>query len=389
MSRNTSSKGFGLLRLALIVGAVGSFAAAYRFALKYRERVGLPRRNPVVTTPAEFGLAYESVTIPAGDHELSGWWVPAGDGGHKPRRRKAAAAEADGAAAAEAVDTAPEPAPTAALDPRPAIAVVHGWESNKGRTFAHVRYLHAAGFHCLVFDVRGHGDSPEETLPVSVPEFAEDTAAAARWLAARPDVSGVGVLGHSMGAAGAIVAAANEPEIGAVVSISSPSDMIRMTRKTFEMAEMRIPAPIATPLAWFTAAVLLIPRRHSVQEASATAAAGRYAGPILLIHGAQDHGVPVEHLEIIGRAAAANRVDGDHPVETLVLPDFGHRWLYEAEAFRRRVAVFFARSLGGPVAPETAGDLAAACVVERPADPVYGFGAMAGKAPEKRIIEAD
>jgi alpha-beta hydrolase superfamily lysophospholipase len=390
MSRNTSSKNFGLLRLALIIGAIGGFAAAYRFALKYRERVGLPRRSPVDTTPAEFGLAYEAVSIPAGDHELSGWWVPADGETRKPRRHKATVAEADGAAATAAeVATAPEPAPAAALEPRPAIAVVHGWESNKGRTFAHVRYLHAAGFHCLVFDVRGHGDSPDETLPISVPEFAEDTAAAARWLAARPDVSGVGVLGHSMGAAGAIVAAANEPEIGAVVSISSPSDMVRMTRKTFEMAEMRIPAPIATPLAWFTAAVLLIPRRHSVQEASATAAAGRYAGPILLIHGAQDHGVPVEHLEIIGRAATAHRVGGDHPVETLVLPDFGHRWLYEAEAFRRRVAVFFAKALGGPVTPETAGDLAAACVVERPADPVYGFGAMAGKAPAKRIIETD
>jgi alpha-beta hydrolase superfamily lysophospholipase len=389
MSRNRSSKGFGLLRLALIVGAVGGFAAAYRFALKYRKRVGLPRRSPVETTPAAFGLAYEAVSIPAGDHELSGWWVPAGGGGHKPRRRKAAAVDADsGGGAAEVVATAPEPA-APKLEPRPAIAVVHGWESNKGRTFAHVRYLHAAGFHCLVFDVRGHGDSPEETLPVNVPEFAEDTTAAARWLAARPDVSGVGVLGHSMGAAGAIVAAANEPEIGAVVSISSPSDIVRMTRKTFEMAEMRIPAPIAAPLAWFTAAVLLIPRRHSVQEASATAAAGRYAGPILLIHGAQDNGVPVEHLEIIGRAAAANRVDGDHPVETLVLADFGHRWLYEAEAFRRRVSVFFARSLGGPVSPEEAGDLAAACVVERPADPVYGFGAMAGKTPAERIIEAD
>ncbi|HEX7492234.1 MAG TPA: alpha/beta fold hydrolase [Candidatus Limnocylindrales bacterium] len=386
MSRNKRSKGFGLLRLAFIVGAVGGFAASYRFALKYRERAGLPRRSPVDTTPEAFGLAYEAVSIPAGDHELSGWWVPAGGEVKKPRRRKAAAADGDGAATA-----AHEP-PAPRMEPRPAIAVVHGWESNKGRTFAHVRYLHAAGFHCLVFDVRGHGDSPEETLPINVPEFAEDTAAAARWLASRPEVSAVGVLGHSMGAAGAIVAASQEPEIGAVVSLSAPADLVRMTRKTFEMAEMRVPAAIATPLAWFTAAVLLIPRRHAVQDASATAAAGRYTGPLLLIHGAQDHGVPVEHLEIIGRAAAANRGEDAPAVETLVLPDFGHRWLYEAEGCRRRIAVFFAKSLGGPVAPETAGDLAAACVVERPADPIYGFGALAGKATkatEKRIIEAD
>jgi len=192
-----------------------------------------------------------------------------------------------------------------------------------GEAFAHVRYLHAAGFHCLVFDARGHGDSPEETLPVNVPEFAEDTAAAARWLADRPDVSAVGVLGHSMGAAGAIVAASHEPEIAAVVSLSAPADLVRMTRKTFEMAGMNIPEPIATPLAWFTAAILLVPRRHSVEDASAVAAAARYHGPLLLVHGAQDHGVPVEHLEMIGRAAAGRRTADDPPVETLVLPEFG------------------------------------------------------------------
>jgi alpha-beta hydrolase superfamily lysophospholipase len=268
----------------------------------------------------------------------------------------------------------------AAAQPRPAIVVVHGWESNKGRTFAHVRYLHAAGFHCLVFDARGHGDSPEETLPVNVPEFAEDTAAAARWLAERPDVSAVGVLGHSMGAAGAIVAASHEPEIAAVVSLSAPADLVRMTRKTFEMAGWNIPELIATPLAWFTAAILLVPRRHSVEEASAVVAASRYKGPLFLIHGAQDRGVPVAHLEIIGRAAASHRDEDDPAVETLVLPGFGHRWLYEDAGCRRKVAAFFARSLGGPIDPATAGERAAACVVERPADPVYGFGAMAGKS---------
>ena len=52
MSKNKRSKGLWLLRLSLILGAVGGFAAAYRFALKYRERVWLPTRHPVETTPA-------------------------------------------------------------------------------------------------------------------------------------------------------------------------------------------------------------------------------------------------------------------------------------------------------------------------------------------------
>ncbi len=351
MSRNKRSRGPRRLRLILAVGAVAAFAAAYRFALRYRERAGLPHRSPVDTPPAEFGLAFEDVAIPAADHNLVGWFVPAGP---------------------------PDPAAPA---PRPGIVIVHGWESNRGRTFAHVRYLHAAGFHCLVFDVRGHGDNPPETLPINVPEFAEDTAAAARWLSARADVSAVGVLGHSMGGAGAIVAAAAEPGIDAVASLSAPSDLVRMTRKTFEMAEMHIPEPIATPLAWFTAAILLVPRHHGIDDASATLAAARYHGPLLLIHGAQDHGVPVEHLELIRRAATQTRSADDPAVETLVLPEFGHRWLYEDADCRRRTAAFFARWLGGPLAPEAAGELAAAVAVERPPDPIYGFGALASKTP--------
>ena len=136
---------------ALLVGIGASalaFAAVYRFALRYRDRVGLPRGSPVETSPADFGLAFEAVAIRSGDLTLAGWFVPADRvlddvrGGRQIRG--------------------------------PAVAIVHGWESNRGRTFAHVRYLHAAGFHCLVFDVRGHGDNPEERLPISVPEFGAD-----------------------------------------------------------------------------------------------------------------------------------------------------------------------------------------------------------------------
>jgi len=378
MSKKSGSRTARWLRLGVIGAGLTGFAIAYRFALRYREKVGLPHRSTVETSPAEFGLAFEQVEIPAGDHHLVGWFVPA-ESDSAPKKGRAGARSK---APADAVVQTTASAAAEVAVRRPAIVVVHGWESNRGRTFAHARYLHAAGFHCLVFDVRGHGDSPEETLPVNVPEFAEDTAAAVRWAATRPEVSAVGVLGHSMGGAGAIVAASQEPLIKAVVSASAPADLVWITRKTFQMAGMNVPDLIATPLAWFTAAVLLIPRRHSVDDASAIIAAGRYRGPLLLIHGAQDHGVPVAHLELIARAAVDGRGrEDDPPVDTLVLPDFGHRWLYEDAGCRRKTATFFARWLGGPVAPADAGDRAAACVVERPSDPIYGFGAAASKVP--------
>jgi dipeptidyl aminopeptidase/acylaminoacyl peptidase len=345
--------------LAGVVIGAASFGLAYRFALQYRGRAGLPHRSPVEGSPADFGLAFESVEIPSGNGRLAAWFVPA--------------ASSDG--------------PPGAARPQPAVAIVHGWESNRGRSIAHIRYLHAAGFHCLVIDVRGHGDNPPQELPVNVPEFAEDAAAAARWLAARPEVSAVGLLGHSLGGAGVIVAAASEPTVRAVVALSSPADLVRMTRKTFEIAELHVPGPVATPLAYLTAAVLLAPRRHTLEDTSACVAAVRYRGPLLLMHGEDDRGVPVAHLALIAEAARGARTDpGSAPVETLILPGRGHRWLYEDAEARRRTASFFAKELGGPVAPEKAGELAADCVVERPENPVYGFGGSS--AAQKAEAEA-
>ena len=355
----------GPKRLALagsIFGAL-SLGLACRFALQYRRRVGLPHRSPVEGSPADFGLEFESVEIPSGDARLAAWFVPA----EAPSK---AGSKADSTASHRSRST------RASAVRRPAVAIVHGWESNRGRSMAHIRYLHAAGFHCLVIDARGHGDNRPEELPVNVPEFAADAAAAARWLAARPEVSAVGLLGHSMGGAGVIVAAASEPAVRAVVALSAPADLVRITRHSFAMAEMHIPGPIATPLAWLTSRAMLAPRGHSLEEASASANAARYHGPLLLLHGEDDRGVPVAHLGLIAEAARSARSDpGAAGIGTLILPGFGHRWLYEAAEARRRVASFLAEALGGPVSPEKAGELAAACVVERPENPVYGFGA--------------
>jgi dienelactone hydrolase len=349
------------LAVAALVTTTVSFGLAYRFALRYRARVGLPHRSPVESDPAEFGLVFETVRIPSGDASLAAWWIPAapaGSGSDVPTSSAAGGSAGGGSTA------------------RPAVAIVHGWESNRGRSLAHARYLHSAGFHCLAIDVLGHGDNPTEEVAIETPEFAASADAAARWLEARSDVSAVGLLGHSMGGAGVILAAAADPAVKAVVAMSSPADLVRLTRKTFALAELHVPGFLATPLAYLTAAVMLVPRRHSIEDADTCLAASRYHGPLLLVHGEDDQGVPVDHMDLIASAARETRAATDSaPVETMPLPGYGHRWLFEEADVRRGVASFLARSLGGPLSPESAGDLAAACVVERPENPVYGFGA--------------
>ncbi len=253
------------------------------------------------------------------------------------------------------------------------MVLVHGWESNRARMLPNARFLHAAGFHTLMFDVRGHGQNPPEDLPISAAEFGADALAAIEALAARPEVTTVGVLGHSMGGAGAAIGAAASPLVRAVVLSSTPADAQRLTRRTFELARLRFPALVAHPLARLTTHVYLRPRRHAAADVSADRALGRFGGPILLVHGTEDEVVPVADLDVL--AAAARRVPGRR-VETLVVAGGFHRWLYEHDAYRASIAAFLARHLGGPLSPSDAAAAAQAAEIRRPPDTDGPFSAL-------------
>jgi alpha-beta hydrolase superfamily lysophospholipase len=241
-------------------------------------------------------------------------------------------------------------------------------------------FLHAAGFHTLSFDVRGHGANPPEPLPLSAGEFGADTLAAFRALLERPDVTEAAISGHSMGAIGAILAGAADPRVTAIVATSGPADPYRLTRQTFRLAHLPIPDVIAYPLAWLTTRVYLRPRGHRVADISAARAIARYAGPVLLAHGEFDTVVPPSHMERLADAARAARADDPKaaPVETLVVKDGQHSWLYEDREYRGVVAGFLTRAFGGPLDPAEAAARAEASKVERIPDIESAFAAIKG-----------
>lgn len=335
----------GIIRRAGVAAAAvaAPLGLAYRFALAYRVRAGYPRRNPPLVTPADLGLPFETMVIESDGLSLPAWFIPARDG-----------------------------------QPGPGLVLVHGWESARDRTLPMAVFLHAAGFHCLTFDVRGHGANPPESLPLSGGEFGRDAGAAFRALMAHPAVTVGAISGHSMGAIGAILAAAADPRVAALVSTSGPADPYRLTRQTFRLAHLPIPDPIAYPLAWLTTRVYLRPRGHRVPDISASAAIARYAGPVLLIHGDQDSVVPVGHLARL--ADAVRRARADDPdaaaLETLIVAGGQHSWLYEDPAYRRAVARMLTTACGGPLDPDRAGEIAAATPAERIPHAETRFAAM-------------
>jgi hypothetical protein len=165
-----------------------------------------------------------------------------------------------------------------------------------------------------------------------------------------------------MGAIGAILAAAEEPRIAAVVATSAPADPWRLTRQTFRLARLPLPDVIAYPLAWLTTRVYLHPRGHRIVRISATQALARIDRPVLLVHGSQDAVVPVSHLR---RLAAVVTATG-RSAESLEIEGGLHSWLYEFPVYRRTVAGFLARALGGPLTPDEASARAEAVDARRP-----------------------
>jgi uncharacterized protein len=329
--------------------------AAWRFAYAYRARAGYPRQHVPSSDPGALDLAFESVVVPSpGTDGLPAWWIPATDGG-----------------------------------PRPAVLLIHGWESARDRTLPNALVLHAAGFHVLTLDVRAHGANPPELLPLTAGEFGADALAGARYLVERPDVTSMAILGHSMGGIGALLAAAAEPRVGAVVAVATPADPYRLTRQTFHLANLPLPDVIAYPLAWLTTRVFLAPRGHDVRSVSATEAIARYEGPILLIHGTDDRVVPYAHMDRLARRARAVR-EGDpsgRPIETLTITGGHHSWLFESPEYRATVAGFLARELGGPLAPENAAARAAAVpAVRMPDAGPAGFSALDGEPGGVRTL---
>ena len=235
-----------LVPIAVPVGlAVGAALAAPPLL---KRLFAVPQRAVPDTTPAHLGLEGEHVWIdgPSGKR-LHAWFIP--------------------------VDTE-----------APAVVVLHGWGGNATDMLPIAPGINSVGFHALFLDARTHGLSDNEDF-MSMPRFAEDLDTALAWLHARDDVTTVGVIGHSVGAAAAILAASRDTTIDAVVAVASFAH-------PEELMWRAIPYP--APVKW---TLLRIIRRMigvSFDDIAPRNRIGEVKVPVLLLHGDADDVVPVE-----------------------------------------------------------------------------------------------
>jgi alpha-beta hydrolase superfamily lysophospholipase len=226
-----------------------------------------PPRTPFFLSPRDMGLPYQEVAFPSRDGvHLHGWWIPA-----------------------------PNPCGVAIL--------CHGYLMNRCEPLPLARHLHAHGFHCLVFDFRASGKSEGQLCTIGdlerldvlgAVDFAERTA---------PGLPIV-VYGASMGAAAAILAAAQDGRIRAVVADSGYARLSDAVNDWWRGSLGRGVAFLLIPSRWIGMAIT---RRSPYRVAPEEAIGKLSPRPVLIIHGTRDYLITPRHAERLYRAAGEPR----------------------------------------------------------------------------------
>ncbi len=301
--------------VAATAAAAVAAVALLRRLLHRRIRSSLAApRIPHDRTPAAFGLAFETVRIgTANGRSVHGWLI----------------APAAGAGA-----------------PHPAVIVMHGWGGNAAMMLPLARPLHDAGFATLFVDARCHGASDDDGF-ASLPRFAEDIEHAFEWLAARADVDAgrVALLGHSVGAGAALLAASRLPGVMAVASVAAFSHPASMMRRW--LATRRVPE---WPVGRYVLGYVQRTIGHRFDDIAPVTTIARLRCPVLLVHGADDDVVPLDDAYRIFAARAHD------PVELLVLGG-GHDAFADLERHMERLVDFLRAAMvrrpegGAPAKP--------------------------------------
>ena len=219
---------------------------------------------------------------------------------------------------------------------RGVVILQHGWGGNGSQLRPAALALHRRGWSVLLPDARNHGRSDPDGHS-SLPRFAEDLHACLDWLPgqlgepAQPMV----LMGHSLGAAAALLAGSQRSDVAAIVSVSAFAHPEQVMRRW--LAEYRIPF---WPLGWLVNRYIERVIGQRFDDIAPVSRIAHIQAPVLLVHGQDDTVVPLE---------CAQRLQASAPHASLLVRAGRHDGFDEEDALYAQVSDWLDRNV--PAAP--------------------------------------
>ncbi len=187
--------------------------------------------------------------------------------------------------------------------PRGLVVFAHGWSSDGGRLAPLSLPLLEDGLACLLWDMPGHGRSPEvETYNVVL--LLKDLVALRDWIASREDLNRLptALVGYSFGGLGTLLSGESDRRWSALASLAAPVGPMEAIEAYFRQRGLpggflrRLLHGAIHRVAGVDPETLDIPSHLAALEV-----------PLLVIHGEKDEVIPVSHAEAIVAAAPPGR----------------------------------------------------------------------------------
>jgi pimeloyl-ACP methyl ester carboxylesterase len=219
----------------------------------------------------------------------------------------------------------------------PALLLCHGYFKSLAEPFELACELNRVGYQVLLIDFRACGLSDGRFTTLGHREVL-DVLGAVDYLRLRLGELPIGVLGISMGAVAAIMAATECPHIKALVVDSPYAELESVIGK--KLADY-LHLPLLVPLGWASISFGEWISQGNVAAIRAVDYVGRLGPrPLLFIHGELDDYVPSDHPQRLLDAA-------NEPKELWLVPGSGHAMarLDHPQEYVQRVQAFFGRYL--------------------------------------------